>query len=146
MTWVEDQIDNEQIFPTLESQAFPKDFLEYAKVRACLVRVRVFLCLSAGLIDPQLYLSRPSPRLAARSLARSPASQDIYKRLFRVYAIIYHRHFGEIEALGAASHTNTSLKHFAFFAFEFSLLDDKELPALKGPIERLRGEFNTQKA
>ncbi len=81
-----------------------------------------------------------------RVISSLAASQDIYKRLFRVYAIIYHRHFGQIEAIGAASHTNTSLKHFAFFAFEFNLLDEKELPALKGPIDRLREEFKSQKA
>ena len=98
--------------------------------------------MRAELTRPLLFFVLVPPRVIS-SLA---ASQDIYKRLFRVYAIIYHRHFGQIEAIGAASHTNTSLKHFAFFAFEFNLLDEKELPALKGPIDRLREEFKSQKA
>ena len=46
MTWVEDQINNEEIFPVQESAAFPEDFQE--------VYVR-----------------------------------NIFKRLFRVFAIIY---------------------------------------------------------
>ncbi|CAM9341103.1 unnamed protein product, partial [Sphacelaria rigidula] len=34
----------------------------------------------------------------------------IFKRLFRVFAIIYCSHFDNIEQLGAAAHLNTSFK------------------------------------
>ena len=77
MTWVEDQINNEDIFPVQESQSFPADFEKYVK--------------------------------------------DIFKRLFRVFAIIYHRHFQTIEQLDAAAHLNTCFKHFCFFVLEFAL-------------------------
>ena len=102
MTWVEDQIDNPDIFPELESQPFPDDFDDYI--------------------------------------------QDIFKRLFRVFAIIYHRHFTSIEKLDAAAHLNTCFKHFMYFSFEFGLVEEKELKALKGPVERLQKEWTADGA
>jgi len=94
---VEDQINNEDIFPIDEAQPFPDDFLVYVK--------------------------------------------DIFKRLFRVFAIIYHAHFKTIEKLDAAAHLNTCFKHFMFFVFEFNLVNDTDLKALKGPTEHLHKVF-----
>lgn len=37
-------------------------------------------------------------------------AMTIFKRLFRVFAIIYCSHFDNIEQLGAAAHLNTSFK------------------------------------
>jgi hypothetical protein len=39
----------------------------------------------------------------------------IFKRLFRVYAHIYHSHFQKIVGLGAEAHLNTCFKHFIYF-------------------------------
>mmetsp|Transcript_15504 Transcript_15504/g.27550 ORF Transcript_15504/g.27550 Transcript_15504/m.27550 type:complete len:219 (+) Transcript_15504:200-856(+) len=100
MMWVEDQINNEDIFPVQETQAFPPDFDSYV--------------------------------------------HDIFKRLFRIFAIVYHRHFQTIEKHEAAAHLNTCFKHFMFFCFEFSLLDAKEMKALQGPADRMKEEFNKQ--
>lgn len=97
MTWVEDQINNEELFPVQESQPFPPDFKNYVK--------------------------------------------DIFKRLFRIFAIVYNRHFAVIESLDAAAHLNTCFKHFSFFCFEFDLVEDRELRALQGPTDQLRQEF-----
>jgi len=71
MTWVEDQINNEEIFPVQESAPFPSDFVEYVK--------------------------------------------NIFKRLFRVFAIIYHVHFPAIEKVDAAGHLNTVFKVCLYF-------------------------------
>jgi len=98
MTWVEDQINNEDIFPVQESVPFPANFDNYVK--------------------------------------------DIFKRLFRIFAIIYHQHFAVVEQFDAAAHLNTCFKHFMFFCFEFDLLDEKEMKALQGPIERLREAYD----
>lgn len=98
MTWVEDQINNEEIFPIQESASFPDQFEE-------------------------LYV------------------KNIMKRLFRVYAIMYHMHFHAIERVDAAGHLNTCFKHFVFFCIEFGLLDEKEIKALQGPVDRLQREF-----
>lgn len=40
---------------------------------------------------------------------------SIFKRLFRVYAHIYHSHFKHICALGEEAHLNTCFKHFMYF-------------------------------
>lgn len=48
-----------------------------------------------------------------------PNFQDIvrriFKRLFRVYAHIYHSHFKSVVALGVEAHLNTCFKHFIYF-------------------------------
>lgn len=43
------------------------------------------------------------------------SAKTILKRLFRVYAHIYHQHFPEVVQLGEEAHLNTSFKHFIFF-------------------------------
>jgi len=67
--------------------------------------------------------------------------QDIFRRMFRIFAIIFHRSFDEIEKIDAQAHLNTVFKHFIFFCFEFSLVDDKETAALKGPVASLQAEY-----
>jgi MOB kinase activator 1 len=41
--------------------------------------------------------------------------KTIFKRLFRVYAHIYHSHFQTIVRLKEEAHLNTCFKHFAMF-------------------------------
>jgi MOB kinase activator 1 len=98
MTWIEDQINNESIFPVSPTAPFPDDFQEVYVV-------------------------------------------TIFKRLFRVFAIIYQCHFQAIEKVDAVGHLNTCFKHFVFFLLEFDLLDEKESKALEGPVQRLQAEF-----
>lgn len=101
MTWVQDQVDNEEIFPVSESDPFPEDFIEgYLK--------------------------------------------DMFKRMFRVFAIIYHCHFKAIEEQEAAAHLNTCFKHFVFFVMEFNLVPEKEFKALGTLVERLKDEYAKQ--
>ncbi|SPQ93433.1 unnamed protein product (mitochondrion) [Plasmodiophora brassicae] len=61
----------------------------------------------------------------------------LFKRLFRVYAHLYHEHFTKMQALGAEAHLNTCFKHFMFFVREFNLIDKKEQEPLKDLIENL---------
>ncbi|KAG0228398.1 MOB kinase activator 1B [Actinomortierella wolfii] len=63
--------------------------------------------------------------------------QDIFRRLFRVYAHIYTAHFNVITSLGEEAHLNTSFKHFILFVKEFDLIDAKELSPLADIIELL---------
>lgn len=93
MTWVQDQLDDETLFPSKIGVPFPKNFLAIAKT--------------------------------------------ILKRLFRVYAHIYHQHFSEVVRLGEEAHLNTSFKHFIFFVQEFSLIDRRELAPLQELIDKL---------
>ncbi|NXY87557.1 MOB1B kinase, partial [Alcedo cyanopectus] len=71
MTWVQDQLDDETLFPSKIGVPFPKNFMSVAKT--------------------------------------------ILKRLFRVYAHIYHQHFDPVIQLQEEAHLNTSFKHFIFF-------------------------------
>jgi len=66
--------------------------------------------------------------------------KNIFKRLFRVYAHIYHSHFQKVASLGEEAHLNTSFKHFIFFVNEFQLIDKKELAPLEELIKTLTEE------
>jgi MOB kinase activator 1 len=63
--------------------------------------------------------------------------KNIYKRLFRLYAHIFHTHFGEVEARGAEAHLNSSFKHLMYFILEFDLVEEAELAPLKNLIKIL---------
>ena len=94
-------------------------------------------------VDSQLADDRIFPASAGQPFPRNfnDVVSDIFKRLFRVYAIIYHSLFDTIEGVGAVEHLNTSFKHFMFFAFEFSLVPEKELNALQEPVKHMRGMY-----
>jgi len=96
MSWVETQLNDENIFPLQLGTPFPKDFVKTVKV--------------------------------------------IFKRLFRVYAHIYHSHFQKIVGLGAEAHLNTCFKHFIYFVYEFKLIEPKELEPLRDLIDSLMGK------
>eukprot|EP01100_Stratorugosa_tubuloviscum_P000987 TRINITY_DN121_c0_g7_i1.p1 TRINITY_DN121_c0_g7~~TRINITY_DN121_c0_g7_i1.p1 ORF type:complete len:215 (+),score=70.99 TRINITY_DN121_c0_g7_i1:128-772(+) len=96
MTWVQNQLDDEAIFPSKIGVPFPRNF--------------------------QLIV------------------RNIFKRLFRVYAHIYHSHFPKIVSLGEEAHLNTSFKHFIYFVQEFDLIDRKELAPLADLIITLTGK------
>jgi len=99
--WVEDMLDNSEVFPTLEEDPFPDNFVDwYAK--------------------------------------------PLFSKIFRVFAIMYHRHFHIFEELEAVAHLNTCFKHFFFFVYHFSLVDEKEFGVLEGPVKRLKEDYVEQ--
>ncbi|CAL5229014.1 g12258 [Coccomyxa viridis] len=61
----------------------------------------------------------------------------IFKRLFRVYAHIYHSHFKHICALKEEAHLNTCFKHFMYFTEAYHLIQAKEL----APLQDLIAQF-----
>lgn len=64
--------------------------------------------------------------------------RTIYKRLFRVFAHIYHSHYKTIlYDLNAEAHLNTSFRHFIMFVREFQLLDSMDFLPLKELIDTL---------
>ncbi len=60
----------------------------------------------------------------------------IFKRLFRVYAHIYHTHFQHIMLLSAETHLNTCFKHFIYYIDQFQLVETKELAPLHELIQQ----------
>jgi len=71
--------------------------------------------------------------------------RDIYKRVFRIFCIMYHSLFASFERLGAVAHLNTCLKHYVYFCLEFGLLPEAEMKALKGPTDRIKASFQAER-
>ncbi len=51
-------------------------------------------------------------------------TKTIFKRLFRVYAHIYHSHFKQIQQLEEEAHLSTCFKHFITFTLVRRRRDD----------------------
>lgn len=68
-----------------------------------------------------------------------PVVKTILRRLFRVYAHIYHQHFYEVVRMKEEAHLNTSFKHFILFVLEFGLVEQDELAPLWELIGKLTG-------
>mmetsp|Transcript_28663 Transcript_28663/g.71380 ORF Transcript_28663/g.71380 Transcript_28663/m.71380 type:complete len:82 (-) Transcript_28663:123-368(-) len=66
--------------------------------------------------------------------------RNIYKRLFRVYAHIFHDHYERVQSLTFESHLNTCFKHFMYFVLEFELIPKEELQPLRELIDFLLAE------
>jgi len=66
--------------------------------------------------------------------------RTIMKRLFRVYAHIYHSHFQQVISLGMEAHLNSCFKHFMYFVLEFALLDKREMMPLRDLIHSMLGK------
>lgn len=55
-----------------------------------------------------------------------PLVRQIFKRLFRVYAHVYHHHYPVVIQLGLEPHLNTSFKHYVLFIEEHALATGKD--------------------
>jgi len=99
--------------------------------------VTIFPCLS---LSPWQTVF-PSDADAAFPRNFKDIVKTVFKRLFRVFAIIYASRFQQMEALGAVAHLNTSFKHFIFFCLEFDLVEQRELDALEPLVQPLLQQF-----
>jgi len=72
--------------------------------------------------------------------------RSIFKRLFRVFAIIYTNHLKDLKEIEADKHLNTCFKHFVFFFLEFNLVASKEIAALPVPTKAFHGEYMKSKS
>merc|ERR1711862_829136 len=70
---------------------------------------------------------------------------QIFRRLFRVYGIIYSSFFGTLEALDMARHLNSCFKHFMFFCTEFGLLPEREIEPLEVLVKPLKNKYYAEK-
>jgi hypothetical protein len=77
----------------------------------------------------QIFPQRPEQPFPATFM---DTVRTIFKRLFRVYAHIYHSHWDVMVSLSAEAHLNTCFKHFMYFTHAFALIDKKELAPLAG--------------
>jgi MOB kinase activator 1 len=70
---------------------------------------------------------------------------QIFRRIFRVYGIIYSSFFGTLEALEMAPHLNSCFKHFMFFCTEFGLLPEREIDPLEVLVKPIRKQYHQAK-
>ena len=70
---------------------------------------------------------------------------QIFRRLFRVFGIIYSSFFSTLEALDMAPHLNSAFKHFLFFCMEFQLLPDREMEPLDVLVKPIRRQYLASK-
>ncbi|XP_051131813.1 MOB kinase activator-like 1A [Andrographis paniculata] len=63
--------------------------------------------------------------------------KTILKRLFRIYAHIYHSHFNIVERLHVDAHLHTCFKHFVLFIWEFRLVGEAELAPLHDMVDAI---------
>lgn len=122
MTWVQDQLDDETLFPSKigncsgttrrASRPGPSHgatrkplwfFSHLGGLFCCFINTsdhaEACSCFT-GVPFPKNFMS---------------VAKTILKRLFRVYAHIYHQHFDSVMRLQEEAHLNTSFKHFIFF-------------------------------
>ncbi|RLN88058.1 hypothetical protein BBJ28_00013231 [Nothophytophthora sp. Chile5] len=87
--------------------------------------------------DPQLFPEAQSSASYDSNPSFMAAARNILKRLFRVYAHMYHSHLQNYAALHAETHLNFCFKRFVLFARQFQLIEQKELNALRKLIQTL---------
>ena len=93
--------------------------------------------VQAQLDDPDLFPVEPNKPFPAN--LRESVS-NIFRRLFRVYAHIYHTHLERVVELTFEAHLNSCFKHLMYFVLEFDLVRAEELLPLKPLIDKLIAE------
>ena len=63
--------------------------------------------------------------------------KNIFKRLFRIYAHIYHHHLNDMKECSLQDNLNRSFKQFMAFSMEFKLIPEDQLAPLKSLIDQL---------
>jgi len=116
LDWVQELLENQDIFPQ-----------DAGKSTSLTVK-----------LDLLTFLSKPNQTGKDFPKNFKSTVSDIFRRLFRVYAHIYHHHHDNIKKDNAEAHLNTSFKHFLFFCDEFELIPDAQLAPLTPLIEELR--------
>ena len=64
--------------------------------------------------------------------------QNIFKRLFRIYAHLYHHHRDDVIACCIEENLNSSFRHFMYYTNEFQLIPDNQLEPLRSIIDLLK--------
>jgi MOB kinase activator 1 len=90
--------------------------------------------VSDQLDDEALFPTVPGVPFPA---AFRPSVVNIFRRLFRVYAHLYHHHHEKIVELTFDAHLNSCFKHLMYFVLEFDLISPTELEPLQPLIDKL---------
>ncbi|KAJ3249708.1 MOB kinase activator 1B [Chytriomyces hyalinus] len=97
--------------------------------------------IQTALDDESVFPTQPSSSTTLQTAAFPKHFQAtvklIFKRLFRVYAHVWHAHFATVVVLGEESHFWTSFRHFVLFVREFGLVERKELLSMEAFIDAM---------
>lgn len=104
MSWVQGNIDNEQMFPSRIGM--------FSRFPAHSPVILIIICF----IDIGIPFPKTFPSLL----------RQLFKRLYRVYAHIYCHHYPVVVHLGLEPHLNTSFKHYVLFIDEHRLASGKD--------------------
>jgi len=97
--------------------------------------------IEASLNDPRIFPTTSSQHYP-RDFVKT--CKGIFKRMFRIFAILYTHFYHRVDALGSVAHLNTTFKHYLFFCFEFDLIPSCELEAIEMIVIRLKEEYERQ--
>lgn len=112
MFWVQDHINDEQLFPSRAGV-----YILLILFSPAYTIWAAYACEPKGVRFPKKF--RPTVR-------------QLVKRLLRVYAHMYCHHYPVVVAMGLDVHMNTSFKHYVLFVREFSLESGE---GFYGPLE-----------
>lgn len=107
LSWVQSNVDNEQMFPSRIGKP-----------------VAVVEAWSAMANETGV----PFPKTFPNFL------RQIFKRLYRIYAHIYCHHYPVVVHIGLEAHLNTSFKHYVLFVEEHRLANGRDF---WGPLGEL---------
>lgn len=95
---------------------------------------RLYVWIEAQLQDERIFPTKPDDPFPSDFKKRV---ERIFRRLFRVYAHIYHAHFDLIVEQKAQAHLNSCFKHFIYFVKEFGLIQDRDLAPMADYIDEM---------
>jgi MOB kinase activator 1 len=102
----------------------------------------VLTWVAEQLNDPSHFPDDPEEEIMVYSTPQfAVLCGQIFRRLFRVYGILYSTFFGTLEALDMAPHLNSCFKHFLFFCSEFALVPEREMEPLDVLVKPLRKQY-----
>ena len=130
--WIEEQVDDEGIFPTSPGGTFPQNFVDIVKnIFKRLFRVygHIYHHHFKNVCSLQAEVSAPE-RGEKESMSRAVGRWGPH-RVARPFHVQNPQH-SELQA-----HLNSCFKHFMYFTFQFELVDQKELTPLHELIQEL---------
>lgn len=81
-------------------------------------------------------------RLCSDTGLKDDTLLEVYTKLFRVFAIIYHHHLDVVETLGVDDRLNGAFRCLVFVGLEAATMPSaKDVSVLHGPVDRLRDQY-----
>ena len=134
MTWVQNLLDDETVFPTKSGASSPLISMPSA-ILSCATSCSVFHVHSPAPRRPPR-VPRPVLDQSGRDFSPNFPStvKHVYRQLLRVFAHLYHAHYPQILHLRSEGHFNSLFAHFLAFGKEYELLEPKDIKGQPGAV------------